>query len=85
MKRMTLKAAAEACGGKLTGCPDPGTGIGRAVIDSRAVEAGDLFVAFRGEKTDGHRYIRTALEKGAVCALAEYLPEDVEGPAILVG
>ena len=62
----------------------PDAPIGRAVIDSRAVEPGDLFVAYRGEKTDGHRYIPTAWEKGAVCALAEYLPEGAEGPAILV-
>ena len=54
------------------------------MIDSRAVEAGDLFVAFRGERTDGHRYIQTALDKGAVCALAEYLPDGVEGPVLLV-
>ena len=81
---MTLKTAAEACGGKLLGCPNPALGIGRAVIDSRAVESGDLFVAFRGEKTDGHRYIQMALDKGAVCALAEYVPDGVEGPVIVV-
>ena len=84
MKTMTLKAAAEACGGKLVGCHDPSLGIGRAVIDSRAAERGDLFVAFRGEKTDGHRYIQTAMDKGAVCALAEYIPDGVDGPVILV-
>ena len=80
MRTMTLRAAAKACGGELCGCADPERTISGAVIDSRAVREGDLFVAFRGEKTDGHRYIRAALEKGAVCALAEYLPEGVEGP-----
>ena len=84
MKTMTLSAAAAACGGKLHNCPDPQQTIGRAVIDSRAVQPGDLFVAYRGEKTDGHRYIQTALEKGAVCALAEYLPEGTAGPVLLV-
>lgn len=84
MKTMTLKMAAESCGGKLLGCQNEELGISRAVIDSRAVEAGDLFVAYRGEKTDGHRFIRSALEKGAVCALAEYVPEGVEGPVLLV-
>ena len=84
MKTMTLRAAAMACGGKLIGCTDPDTPIGRAVIDSRTIQTGDFFVAYHGEKTDGHRYIGSALEKGAVCALAEYLPEDVEGPVILV-
>ena len=84
MKTMTLKKAAESCGGRLIGCPDEEQGIARAVIDSRTVEAGDLFVAYRGEKTDGHRFIQSALNKGAVCALAEYLPEGVQGPILLV-
>ena len=84
MKTMTLRLAAAACGGKLIGCPDPEMGIGRVAIDSRNIQPGDLFAAYRGEKTDGHQYIRTALEKGAICALAEYLPEDVEGPVLLV-
>lgn len=84
MKTMTLRKAAESCGGKLLGCLDDSLGISRAVIDSRAVEPGDLFVAYQGEKTDGHRYIQSALEKGAVCALAEYLPEGVTGPVLLV-
>ena len=81
---MTLQAACDACRGELIGCPDPARGIGRAVIDSREIEPDDLFVAFRGEKTDGHRFIQSALEKGAVCALAEYLPEGVRGPVLLV-
>lgn len=83
MRTMTIQAAAEACGGKLLNCADPGRGIARAVIDSRAVEPGDLFVAYRGENTDGHRYIQSALDRGAVCALAEYLPEGTEGAVLL--
>lgn len=84
MKTMTLKKAAECCGGRLVNCADAGLGIARAVIDSRAVEPGDLFVAYRGEKTDGHRFIQSALEKGAVCALAEYIPDEAAGPVLLV-
>ncbi|MCR5576199.1 MAG: UDP-N-acetylmuramoyl-tripeptide--D-alanyl-D-alanine ligase [Oscillospiraceae bacterium] len=84
MKSMTISMAASACGGRLVGCGNPDAPIGRAVIDSRAVEPGDLFVAFRGERTDGHRFIASALEKGAVCALCAYLPDGTEGPAIVV-
>ena len=84
LKTMSLSMAAAACGGRLVGADNPNAPIGRAVIDSRAVEPGDLFVAYRGEKTDGHRYIRAAWEKGAVCALAERLDAGEEGPAILV-
>ena len=35
------------------------------VIDSRLIEADDLFIALRGESADGHDYIRHALERKA--------------------
>jgi UDP-N-acetylmuramoyl-tripeptide--D-alanyl-D-alanine ligase len=45
--------------------------IRRFVIDSRDVEPGDVFVAFRGEKTDGHFYVTDAFGRGAVAAIVE--------------
>jgi UDP-N-acetylmuramoyl-tripeptide--D-alanyl-D-alanine ligase len=42
---------------------------GRARIDSRAVTAGDLFCAFVGENTDGHRFLENAHAAGAVLSL----------------
>ena len=50
--------------------------------DSRAVQAGDLFVAIRGFATDGHQYISKALEQGAVAVVCEEAPADV--PAVVV-
>ena len=38
--------------------------------DSRAVEAGDLFVARRGEKVDGARFVRDAVARGASAVMA---------------
>ena len=38
--------------------------------DSRAVEPGDLFVARRGEKVDGARFVRDAVERGATAVMA---------------
>lgn len=83
MRSMTLSMAAAACGGQLINCENGETALGRVIIDSRAVEPGDLFVAYKGEKTDGHAYINKALEKGAAGCLAEYLPEGASGPVIL--
>ena len=39
--------------------------------DSRSIRNGQMFVALRGETTDGHRYLDAALEAGASCLLAE--------------
>lgn len=50
--------------------------------DSRAVQAGDLFVAIRGFATDGHQYISKALEQGAVAVVCEEAPEGA--PAVVV-
>ena len=38
-------------------------------IDSRTVEAGNLFVAIQGERFDGHDFVDAAGEKGAIAAL----------------
>ena len=45
-------------------------------FDSRKVEAGSLFVATKGSAADGHQYIPTAIEKGAVAVVCEDLPAD---------
>lgn len=45
-------------------------------FDSRKVEAGSLFVATKGTAADGHQYIITAIEKGAVAIVCEDLPAD---------
>jgi UDP-N-acetylmuramoyl-tripeptide--D-alanyl-D-alanine ligase len=49
-----------------------------AVVDSRRVVPGSLFVALRGERDDGHRYVAQALAAGAVAAIVE---QDVTLPA----
>jgi len=40
--------------------------------DSRQVKAGDLFVALRGEKTDGALYLREAISRGAVALASDH-------------
>jgi len=44
--------------------------------DSREVDIGSLFIALKGERVDGHLYINKAAEKGAICAIVEYIPEN---------
>jgi UDP-N-acetylmuramoyl-L-alanyl-D-glutamate--2,6-diaminopimelate ligase len=47
--------------------------------DTRTLKPGALFVALTGYKTDGHRYIAQALERGAAAVLCQEAPEG-EGP-----
>ena len=47
-------------------------------VDSRAVKPGDLFFALAGSKTDGSRFIDSALSAGAVAIAGDHAPQ-VEG------
>lgn len=47
-------------------------------LDSRTIQAGQLYVAIQGGKVDGHNYIPQAVEKGAVAVLGSR--DDVECP-----
>lgn len=53
-------------------------------IDSRTVEAGDLFFAIKGENFDGHEFVGAAFDRGAAAAV---ISESVEagGPLLKVG
>ncbi len=48
-----------------------------ASIDSRTILPGELFVALKGQNTDGHKYVSDALAKGAAAALVNM---DFESP-----
>ncbi|NJC32645.1 UDP-N-acetylmuramoyl-tripeptide--D-alanyl-D-alanine ligase [Sphingomonas jejuensis] len=50
-------------------------------FDSREVGPGDLFVALKGEATDGHRFVPGALASGAAGVLVS---EHADGPAVVV-
>ena len=46
-------------------------------IDSRRVEAGDLFAALSGKVADGHQFIDKAINQGAKTILCQQLPEEL--------
>ena len=63
---MDLRHAARLAGGLLRGDNAP---VSRVTTDSRDVAPGDLFVALKGERFDGHDYVERALELGAAAAV----------------
>ncbi|NTU61031.1 MAG: UDP-N-acetylmuramyl-tripeptide synthetase [Caldiserica bacterium] len=54
----------------------PDFDVSGIVIDSREAGSGKIFVALRGTKTDGHRFIQSAFERGSQLCIAE---EDLPG------
>ncbi len=48
-------------------------------IDSRKIEPGNLFVPFKGDHSDGHRFVEDAIKKGASAALWQ---KDVPNPPL---
>ncbi len=75
-----MSAVAEAVGGRLDGRDAEVTG---AVLDSRAVRPGDLFVAIPGERVDGHDHVDAALAAGAGGAMVS-VGASFDGPVIRV-
>jgi UDP-N-acetylmuramoyl-tripeptide--D-alanyl-D-alanine ligase len=74
----TSDELASATGGTATGAFDA-TGV---TFDSREVGPGDLFIALKGEATDGHLFVGAAQQAGAAGALVS---QPVGLPHVLVG
>ncbi len=68
-------------GGNTTGTAWDATGVS---IDSRTIEAGDLFVALAGPVHDGHDHVADALAKGAAAALVHRRPAGLADDAPLL-
>ncbi|WAX80508.1 UDP-N-acetylmuramoyl-tripeptide--D-alanyl-D-alanine ligase [Streptomyces sp. KMM 9044] len=82
MIALSLAEIAEVVGGQTYDIPDPSVPVtGPVVRDSREVVPGSLFVAFVGERVDGHDYAAAVVEAGAVAVLAS---RPVGVPAIVV-
>ncbi|TDC65178.1 UDP-N-acetylmuramoyl-tripeptide--D-alanyl-D-alanine ligase [Micromonospora sp. KC207] len=80
---LTLAEVAEAVGGRLVAADPAALVTGPVEFDSRKAGAGALFVAFPGEKVDGHDYAAAAVAGGAVAVLGT---REVPGvPMVLVG
>ena len=80
MIRSDLATAAKVIRGRVQGDPVAFRGLS---TDSRNVERGSLFIALRGPRFDGNRYVADALAQGAVAALVDRAQPDT-GPLLLV-
>ena len=69
LSALDLSLIARRVGAAYRGPARPVAGV---VIDSRKVSPGDLFVALRGARADGHDYVEAAAARGAVAAIVEH-------------
>jgi UDP-N-acetylmuramoyl-tripeptide--D-alanyl-D-alanine ligase len=79
---MSIQDAATMVQGKASGGNPTFTGVS---TDTRTVRAGELFVALRGERFDGHGFLDRAKQAGAVAAMVDRAFKDkAPMPAIVV-
>ncbi|MBK7471851.1 MAG: UDP-N-acetylmuramoyl-tripeptide--D-alanyl-D-alanine ligase [Betaproteobacteria bacterium] len=67
---MALREAAAMVHGQLPAAA-PSRTVMRVTTDSRSIQEGDLFVALKGERFDGHDFVADALAAGAAGALVD--------------
>ncbi len=60
---------------------DTSLGFRKICIDSRKVTEGDIFLALKGKRFDGHDFVEDANRKGVVCSIVS---KKTKSPAILV-
>lgn len=53
------------------------SGVCDICLNSKEAKTGDLFIALKGEHTDGHDFIKEAIERGASLALTQKKIEDI--------
>lgn len=87
MKNLTVETIVKVCEGTLYGkelVKDGAKEAAGVVLDSRLLQEGYVFIATRGEKVDGHKFIPSVFEKGAFAVICEEIPEKLTGPCIQV-
>ncbi|MBR6327253.1 MAG: UDP-N-acetylmuramoyl-tripeptide--D-alanyl-D-alanine ligase, partial [Alphaproteobacteria bacterium] len=52
--------------------------VHQSTTDSRQVQNGDVFIAVKGEKFDGHDFVLEVLKKGASLAIVDHLIADTD-------
>ena len=82
--RWTMEQVAGALGVALPPALDPVARLAGVSIDSRTVRAGELFIAIRGPRHDGHDFIAEVLGRGVPAAVVEGVrrenyPEEIRG------
>ena len=82
MMTWTMREAAALTGASLVG--DGEALVKGLSINTRTIQKGDLYVAIRGQRLDGHRFVVDALKKGAVGVLVDHPVPSAGRPVVVV-
>src|SRR4029077_12737247 len=69
LERIAHEIGGELRGASSSAAPVSSPAIDRVCTDSRGAAPGALFVALKGQQTDGHRFLADAFRNGATAAL----------------
>ena len=85
MKGMTVKAMTAAVNGTYYGDSQYLLReVSDITTDSRKVKKDGMFIAIKGERSDGHDYIPGCFDNGALCCISENVLENETRPYIKV-
>lgn len=74
MKKINIEDVCKICKGQLL-CGKKEIDINNFSIDTRTLEKGDTYIAIKGESSNGNKYVKNALDKGAIACIVD---EDID-------
>ncbi|HID06001.1 MAG TPA: UDP-N-acetylmuramoyl-tripeptide--D-alanyl-D-alanine ligase [Armatimonadetes bacterium] len=87
MRSITIEQVARWTNGTIMRVASRAKELNGVATDSRAVEPGMIFIALRGERFDGHEFVRDAIERGASAVIVHQLdavPRDAQVSVVTV-
>lgn len=83
MQSLKLQEILKATGGRILCKNNHGEDFSGLSIDSRTIREGELFVALKGQRFDGHDFLMDALKKGSGAIVSIPPPVPVKGKTII--
>jgi UDP-N-acetylmuramoyl-tripeptide--D-alanyl-D-alanine ligase len=83
MERLKIAEIARAIRGQvIQGQPE--IEVAGISIDTRSIKPGELYIAIRGKRLDGHQFVAEAMERGAAAVMVERQTPGSGGPATVI-
>ncbi len=81
---MNLREVKRVTYGKIISGDKTNREVGKICFDSRIIDDGDIFVALKGERTDGNKYIESVIDKASLIVTDKYIKSKSNTPILKV-